>query len=78
MLRESVIFQHPFDIMETKPKAKLRLQPKFRRAHIPTTTALAKSVEFDDEMMHVSLTDGRMIGTLYLLQVLHCIDEFPG
>ncbi|HEX5731615.1 MAG TPA: DUF2442 domain-containing protein [Blastocatellia bacterium] len=31
-----------------------------RRAYVPTT-ALAKSVEFDDEMMHVSLTDGRII-----------------
>jgi len=25
------------------------------------TTALAKSVDFDDEMMHVTLTDGRLI-----------------
>ena len=25
------------------------------------TTALAKAVEFDEEMMHVSLTDGRLI-----------------
>jgi hypothetical protein len=31
-----------------------------RRAHVPTT-ALAKSVDFDDEMMRVSLTDGRII-----------------
>jgi hypothetical protein len=33
---------------------------KFRRAYVPTT-ALAKSVHFDDEMMHVTLTDGRII-----------------
>ena len=34
---------------------------KFRRAYRPTT-ALAKSVRLDDELMHVSLTDGRVIG----------------
>lgn len=33
---------------------------KFRRAYVPTT-ALVKSVGFDDEMMHVALTDGRII-----------------
>lgn len=30
------------------------------RGFVPTT-ALAKSVSFDDEMMHVSLTDGRIL-----------------
>lgn len=35
-------------------------KPGARRAYVPTT-ALAKTVEFDDEMMHVSLTDGRII-----------------
>ena len=35
-------------------------QTEFQRAYVPTT-ALAKSVEFDEEMMHVSLTDGRLI-----------------
>ncbi len=30
------------------------------QAFVPTT-ALAKAVEFDDEMMRVSLTDGRVI-----------------
>jgi len=39
---------------QSKPKM------KFRRAYRPTT-ALAKSVRFDDDMMHVSLTDGRII-----------------
>jgi len=34
--------------------------PKLRRAYVPTT-ALAKAVKFDDELMHVSLTDGRII-----------------
>lgn len=34
--------------------------PKPGRAYVPTT-ALAKSVEFKDEMMHVYLTDGRII-----------------
>jgi hypothetical protein len=31
------------------------------RAYVPTS-ALAKTVEFDDEMMRVSLTDGRVVG----------------
>lgn len=39
-------------------ESKVRL--KFRRAYRPTT-ALAKAVKFDPEMMHVSLTDGRII-----------------
>ena len=34
---------------------------RFRRAYRPNT-ALAKSVQFDSEMMHVSLTDGRIVG----------------
>ncbi len=33
---------------------------KSQRAYVPTS-ALAKSVNFDEEMMHVSLTDGRLI-----------------
>ena len=33
---------------------------KSARAFVPTT-ALAKAVSFDEEMMHVSLTDGRSI-----------------
>jgi len=33
---------------------------KSQRAYVPTS-ALAKSVNFDDEMMHVLLTDGRNI-----------------
>ncbi len=33
---------------------------KSQRAFVPTT-ALAKSVGFDDDMMHVELTDGRRI-----------------
>src|SRR3954454_20097414 len=33
---------------------------KLRRAYVPTT-ALAKSVTFDEIMMHVSLTDGRIL-----------------
>ncbi len=32
----------------------------FRRAYRPVS-ALAKSVSFDNELMHVSLTDGRII-----------------
>ncbi len=33
---------------------------KFRRAFLPTT-ALAKTMKFDNDMMHVYLTDGRII-----------------
>lgn len=33
---------------------------KPQRAYVPTT-ALAKSVSFGEEMMHVSLTDGRLV-----------------
>ncbi len=33
---------------------------KFQRAFVPTT-ALAKSVKFDDEMMHVTFLDGRVL-----------------
>jgi hypothetical protein len=43
--------------VETSPQAKRR----FRRAHVPTT-ALARAVKFDDEMMQVLLTGGRVIG----------------
>jgi hypothetical protein len=31
---------------------------KSQRAYVPTT-ALAKSVDFDEDMLHVLLTDGR-------------------
>ena len=36
-------------------------EPRHGRAFVPTT-ALAKSVEFDDEMMRVLFTDGRVLG----------------
>ncbi len=35
-------------------------EAKFQRAYVPTS-ALAKSVRFDEEIMHVLLTDGRQI-----------------
>jgi hypothetical protein len=35
-------------------------KPKVRKAYVPTT-ALAKVIEFDNEMMNVSLIDGRII-----------------
>ncbi len=42
-----------------------------RRSYRPTA-ALAKSVEFDDDMMHVALTDGRVVGVpLVWFPVLH-------
>ena len=37
-------------------------EQKLRGAYVPTS-AIAKSVEFDDEMMHVGLADGRIIST---------------
>ena len=43
-------------LVENQAKA----QFKFRRAYRPTT-ALAQAVKFDTEMMHVYLTDGRII-----------------
>ena len=42
--------------MSTLAKSKREV----RRAYVPTT-ALAKSVGFDEDMMHVSLADGRVI-----------------
>ena len=38
----------------------VRDRVKFRRAFVPVT-ALAQSVTFDEELMHVALTDGRII-----------------
>ena len=35
-------------------------KPSIKRAYVPTS-ALANSVEFDKEMMHVNLIDGRII-----------------
>lgn len=43
-------------LVESQAKGK----SKIRRAYKPTT-ALAKMVKFDEEMMHVFLTDGRII-----------------
>lgn len=43
-------------LIDTQPRKKSKIQ----RAYVPTT-ALAEAVKFDDEMMHVSLTDGRII-----------------
>ena len=44
-------------LIEHSSKRKL----KYRRAFRPTT-ALAKAVRFDDDMMTVTLQDGRLIG----------------
>ena len=45
-----------------KSKEKTRgKKPKPPRAYVPVT-ALAKSVEFDDDMMRVAFTDGRELG----------------
>jgi len=44
---------------------------KIGRAYVPTS-ALAQSVEFDDELMHVGLTDGRIISVpLLWFPLLH-------
>jgi hypothetical protein len=37
-----------------------RNRPEIERSYVPTT-ALAKSVAFDDDMMHVTFTDGRVL-----------------
>jgi len=39
---------------------------KSQRAYVPTT-ALANSVDFDEDMMHVLLTDGRRISVPTIL-----------
>jgi len=39
----------------------VRKRPQRERAYVPTT-ALAKAVEFDAEMMRVVFTDGRVLG----------------
>ncbi len=38
----------------------VKTKPKIRRAYVPTT-ALAKSVQFDNDMLQVHLIDGRII-----------------
>jgi hypothetical protein len=43
----------------------VKSKSKFRRVYVPTT-ALAKTVEFGDDMMHVFLTDGRIISVLMI------------
>jgi hypothetical protein len=43
-------------LAENPPKAKLKFRPAYR-----PTTALAKTVTFKDDLMEVSLTDGRII-----------------
>jgi hypothetical protein len=53
--------------MTTSARNKARLQ----RAYVPTT-ALAKAVAFDDALMHVTLTDGRIIAVpLIWFPILH-------
>jgi hypothetical protein len=53
--------------MSTLAKDKLVI----RRGYVPTN-ALAKSVEFDNELMYVHLTDGRIIGVpLIWFHTLH-------
>lgn len=46
--------------MSTLAESQLPDKRKFRRAYVPQT-ALAQSVAFDAGLMHVSLTDGRII-----------------
>src|SRR5947208_5110521 len=48
-------------ISARKPKGPTRTKkPTFQRAYVPVT-ALAKGVEFDDAMMQVRFTDGRVL-----------------
>jgi hypothetical protein len=54
-------------LVETQTRSKR----KFRRAFLPTT-ALAKDVKFDGDMMQVLLTDGRIISApLIWFPLLH-------
>lgn len=46
--------------MNTLAETQTATKHQFRRAHVPQS-ALAKSVEFSDDLMHVLLTDGRII-----------------
>ena len=46
--------------MKRVRKRQALLRPNIRRAYVPTT-ALAQKVTCDEEMMHVALTDGRII-----------------
>ena len=44
---------------------------KFQRAFVPST-ALARSVAFDESMMHITLTDGRVLSVpLVWFPILH-------
>jgi len=46
-------------------------ETKYQRAYVPTS-ALAKSVDFNDEMMHVTFTDGRVLSVpLMWFPLLH-------
>ena len=46
-------------------------EPKIRRAYVPTS-ALAESVSFDEHMMHLVLTDGRIISVpIIWFPILH-------
>ncbi len=46
---------------KSKVKVRKTRKTKWRRSYVPAT-ALAKAVEFDENMMWVRLTDGRMLG----------------
>jgi hypothetical protein len=46
--------------MSTSSETQTQGALKFRRAYVPTS-ALAREVRFADDMMQVSLTDGRII-----------------
>ena len=46
--------------MSTLAETNLTIKRTFRRAYVPQT-ALAQSIEFADDLMQVSLTDGRII-----------------
>ena len=46
--------------MSTSVESQTAGKRKFRRAYVPQT-ALAKAVKFEDDMMQVFLTDGRIV-----------------
>ena len=60
--------------MSTSAKSPVSSATRPRRGHFPSH-ALAKSVRFDDEMMHVGLTDGRIVSVpLIWFPALHEAD----
>lgn len=57
---ERLVLEHGTNFWRLGMSTSVKSKAKFQRAYVPST-ALAKSVSFDDEMMHVTFTDGRIL-----------------